>query len=65
MLEYGGDEYGAALQNLLDVIVEEGKAGTFTDKGTRMDGTDVLFRIVRALEPWGVHLSISVEKIEE
>ena len=64
-MEYGGKEYWDALQNFLDVIVKEGSAGKFTNKGTREAGTDTLFRVVQALEPWGVYMSISLEKIDK
>ncbi len=64
-MEYGSKEYKKALKNFLAVVVKEGEAGHFTDKGINEDGTDAFFRIIGALEPWGIFISISIEAVEE
>lgn len=64
-MEYGTDEYWKAIRKLVDVVVEEGKDGPFTEKGLKEDGSDVFFRIVQALEPFGICLRISIKSIEE
>lgn len=64
-MEYGTEEYWEVLRNFLAVVVEEGKAGPFTEKGMMEDGIECLFRVVRALEPFGVQMTIRLEPIEK
>lgn len=59
-MEYGTDEYWAAINNLMNVVVREGEAGHFTKKGLEESGTTFLFNIVKALEPFGVKLQVKI-----
>lgn len=64
-MEYGTKEFYMVVKRLMAVVIEEGEAGQFTQKGVEENGAEFLHSIVRALEPFGIIMTIRVEPIED